>query len=115
MSKRKTMAEEASEILTRLGELAKLDFPQYRSYRTANGEWIEREPVPEYLEQQELIRRWNELHAFEQYFSRRHNPLLVGLSLNIIANDLSQSPRPLDNMLQYRIAVSVYENAGVCL
>ena len=51
------MAEHQREILARLRELAKQDFLQWRNYQTADGEWIDCGPVPEYLEQQELIRR----------------------------------------------------------
>lgn len=109
-----TMAGQQREILSRLRELAKLDLPQCRSYRTADGKWVDREPVPEYLEQQELIRRWQELHAVEQYFSRCHNPLLVGLRLNAIADGLNRPTSQEKWALQYRIAVSVYENRGVC-
>ena len=105
-----TMAERQREILARLGELAKLDFPQYRSYRTAEGEWIDREPVPEYLEQQELIRRWQELQAIERYFGGCHNRLLVGLRLSAIADGLSCPTRLVNKALQHRIAVSVGGN-----
>ena len=58
MIERKTLAQEMEDILNRLKELSKLDFPKYRTYKRPDGTWVDREPVPEYLEQEELIRRW---------------------------------------------------------
>lgn len=61
MTKYKTLAQEQDTILERLRELDKLDFPRYRSYQRADGTWVDRESVPEYLEQEESIRRWWEI------------------------------------------------------
>lgn len=79
MAKCKTMAQEMEDILIRLRELDQLDFPQYRSYKREDGIWVDREPVPEYLEQKELIRRWEKLRLIEQYFHTAHNHMMVSL------------------------------------
>ncbi|RKI66727.1 hypothetical protein D7V91_11525 [bacterium 1xD42-67] len=107
MIERKTLAQEMEDILNRLKELSKLDFPKYRTYKRPDGTWVDREPVPEYLEQEELIRRWQELQAVEQYFHREHNQLLIGLQLWCLANDLADEPKPMDIPLLVRIATTV--------
>lgn len=110
MAECKTMAQEMEDILARLRELEQLDFPQYRTYRRADGTWVEREPAAEYLEQKELISRWQEIHAFEQYFHTAHNPLMISLRLWCITNNLLDEPEPMDVSLLARIAQSVYQN-----
>jgi len=60
------------EILGRLGKLAKLTYPQTRSYRKLNGEWIDRESTPEYLEEQELIAQWKVLYEYELCLTGDH-------------------------------------------
>lgn len=113
MAECKTMAQEMEDILARLRELEQLDFPQYRTYQRADGTWADREPVPEYLEQKELISRWQEIHAFEQYFHTAHNQLMISLRLWCIANDLRDEPEPMDVPLLARIAKSVYQNTSI--
>jgi hypothetical protein len=113
MTKCKTMAQEMKDILIRLRELDQLDFPQYRSYKREDGIWVDRELVPEYLEQKELIRRWEELRLIEQYFHTAHNHLMVSLRLWCIANDLQDEPEPMDVSLLSRIAISVYQNTSI--
>jgi len=113
MAGQSTMAQEAERILERLKELEQLDFPQYRSYRRSDGTWADREPVPEYLEQQELIRRWRELHALQQALEQCRNPLLISLHLWSIANSLSEAPAAMDIPLLSRIAISVYQNTAI--
>ena len=113
MTKCKTMAQEMKDILIRLRELDQLDFPQYRSYKREDGIWVDRELVPEYLEQTELIRRWEELRLIEQYFHTAHNHLMVSLRLWCIANDLQDEPEPMDVSLLSRIAISVYQNTSI--
>lgn len=104
------MAQEMDRILARLRELDTMDFPQYRSYRRADGVEVDREPVPEYLEQEKLIRRWWELRKIEQYFHMEHNYLLIDLRLWCIGCNPEQ---PMDVFLQQRIAISVYRNTGI--
>lgn len=107
MAENKTLAQEQEDIFDRLKELGKLDFPQYRTYQRPDGTWVDREPVPEYLEQEALIRRWRELQRIEQYFHREHNHLLVSLRLRCIANSLKDEPEPMDIPLLTRIAMMV--------
>lgn len=107
---RSTMAQEMEHILARLRELEKMSFPQVRSYRRADGVEVDREPVPEYLEQEQLIRRWRELRKVEQYFHAEHNHLLISLRLWCIGRDPES---PIDIPLQRRIAISVYQNKGI--
>lgn len=113
MSERKTVAQEIEEILARLRELDKQDFPQYRTYRREDGAWIDREPVPEYLEQEQLICRWQELRKIEQYFHMEHNQLLIDLRLQCIANSLADEPMPMDLPLLTHIAQAVFSNAAI--
>ena len=107
---RNTLAQEMKLILARLQELEKMDFPQYRSCRRAEGTEVDREPVPEYLEQEELIRRWRELREIEQCFHREHNQLLISLRLWRLSRNFDD---PIDDSLQHRIAISVFRNAGI--
>lgn len=107
MAEHKTLAQEMEDILGRLQELDKLDFPQYRSYQRPDGTWVDREPVPEYLEQEKLIRRWQEIQKIEQYFHMEHNELLVSHRLWCIANNLKDDPEPMNVPLLARIATTV--------
>lgn len=113
MTKPSTFAQEMERIFARLKELEKLDFPHYRSYKRPDGVWVDREPVPEYLEQEELIQRWLELQKIERYFHLEHNPLLISLRLDCIINSLADDPVAMDIPLLTRIALSVYRNAAV--
>lgn len=106
MTEYKTLVQEQDAILERLRELDKLDFPQYRSYQRADGTWVDREPVPEYLEQEELIRRWREIRKIEQYFHSEHNPLMISLCL-------TADTKGMNIPLLTRIAISVYQNSAV--
>lgn len=106
----RTMADEMNAILSRLQELDKLDFPRFRTYQKADGTWVDREPVPEYLEQAELTRKAGELLNLERYFHREHNALLVSLRLECLGNT---EGRPMDAPLLARIAQSVYANSAV--
>ena len=83
------------------------------SFHQLGWVWVDREPVPEYLEQKELIRRWEELRLIEQYFHTAHNHLMVSLRLWCIANDLQDEPEPMDVSLLSRIAISVYQNTSI--
>ena len=107
MAEHKTLAQEREAIFDRLKELAKLDFPQYRTYQHPDSAWADREPVPEYLEQEGLIRRWRELQRIERYFHMEHNQLLIDLRLWCIANGLKDEPEPMDIPLLARIATTV--------
>lgn len=104
MIEHKTLAQEMEDIFNRLKELDKLDFPKYRTYKRPDGTWVDREPVPEYLEREELIRRWQELQAIERYFHSEHNQLLTELRLQCIAND---QRKPMDIPLLICIAKMV--------
>lgn len=113
MAEHKTLAQTMEDIFDRLKELDKLNFPQYRSYRRPDGTWVDREPVPEYLEQEELIRRWQEIQEIERYFHTAHNHLMISLRLWCIANGLQDEPEPMDVPLLSRIATSVYQNTAI--
>lgn len=105
-----TMAQDMEQLLVRLRELGKIDFPQYRSYRREDGTEVDHSPTPEHLERAELIRRWWELREIEQYFHMEHNHLLISLRLQGIAH---KSEDLIDFPLQWRIATSVYRNTGL--
>ncbi len=115
MAEYKTMAQEMEDILVRLRELERMDFPQYRTYKRSDGTWVDHEPVPEYLEQKELIRRYEELLAIKRYFDtfNTYNPLMVSVRLLDIENNLKDAPDQIDLFLLSRIARSVYKNAPV--
>lgn len=113
MTESSTMTQEMERILVRLRELKKLEFPRYLSYRRPDGVWVDREPVPEYLEQEELIQRWRDLQKIERYFCSEHNSLLISLRLRCISNNLADEPAALDIPLLTRIALSVYRNTAV--
>ena len=83
------------------------------SFHQLGWVWVDREPVPEYLEQKELIRRWEELRLIEQHFHTAHNHMMVSLRLWCIANDLQDEPEPMDVSLLSRIAISVYQNTSI--
>jgi hypothetical protein len=103
---------EMDNIIERLKELGKMDYPQKRSYKMADGGWVT-EDVPEYLEEQSLIARWNELQAYERALAPGYcrNRLMISLRLDLIASDLSKES--YDSTLASRIAVSVYTNQPV--
>lgn len=107
MAENKTLAQEQEDIFNRLKELGKMEFPQYRTYQRPDGTWVDREPVPEYLEQKELIRRWWEIQKVEQYFHMEHNQLMISLRLWCIANSLKDEAEPMDIPLLSRIAMTV--------
>lgn len=107
MAENKTLAQEQEDIFNRLKELGKMEFPQYRTYQRPDGTWVDREPVPEYLEQKELIRRWWEIQKIAQYFHMEHNQLLITLRLRRIANSLKDEPEQMDIPLLSRIAMTV--------
>lgn len=107
MAEHKTLAQEMEDIFCRLKELDELNFPQYRTYQRPDGTWVDREPVPEYLEQEELIRRWQEIQKIERYFHTEHNGLLISLRLWCIANSLKDEPEPMNVPLLARIAATV--------
>ena len=92
-------------IMTRLKELAKLDYPHKRTYRAPGGNWIT-EDVPEYLEKQSLIARWYELQDYERALDTGYcrNHLLVSLRLEFITG------KKYDPTVAARIADSVYKN-----
>lgn len=106
----RTMADEMNAILSRLQELDKMDFPRFRTYKKPDGTWVDRELVPEYLEQAELTRKVGEILDLERYFHREHNPLLVSLRLECLANT---EGHPMDVPLLARIARAVYSNSPV--
>ena len=99
---------EMKNIEQRLRELAKLDYPQYRSRYMPDGS-LETKITAEYLEEQSLISRWNELQKYERSFVKR-NPLLISLDLDLILTGLQK--RQYDPSIAGRIAVSVYLNTG---
>lgn len=103
-----------AQVWTRLEELSKLDIPQFRTYRNSDGTWTDREPVPEYIEREELCRICLEIRAYENWFSRCHNKLLISLRLNELCDELQEYPPQADRDLLYRIADSVYHNAPCC-
>jgi len=110
-----TLSAYKHKIWNRLAELSSWEFPQFRSYRNADGTRTEREPVPEYAEREELIKTWNEIMSYENWFTLRHNPLLISLALWQTANILREPPEPMDVELQARIAISVFRNTPVCV
>lgn len=103
----KTLWVLREENFKRLRELGKLNFPRYRTYQKLDGTWVDREETPEYLEQEELIFRAKEIAELEWYFSKRHNPLLISFSLQLMTQQLSEEAI----QLQSRIARSVYTNS----
>lgn len=103
----KTLWELREEIFKRLRELGKLNFPRYQTYQKPDGTWVDREETPEHLEQEELIFRAKEIAELEWYFSKRHNPLMISLSLRLMTQQLSEEAI----QLQSRIAHSVYTNS----
>lgn len=108
-----TLSAYKHKIWNHLAELSSRELPQFRSYRNADGTWTDREPVPEYAEREELIKTWNEIMSYENWFATRHDPLLVSLALWQIANTLREPPEPMNMDLQTRIAASVYRNTSV--
>ncbi len=105
-----SISDEMKRILARLKALSQMDIPQYRSYRRPDGSWADREPVPEYREQEELIRRWHELHALELALAPHPGRLLTSLRLEQLHNSLLDEPQPMDPALLWRIAASVSRN-----
>lgn len=100
---------EMENIMERLKELGKLDYPHKRTYRVPDGDWIT-EDVPEYLEEQSLIKRWYELQNYERALAPGYcrNHLMLSLRLGSPFADISKAE--YDTTLATRIAVSVYEN-----
>jgi len=104
---------EMANIIKRLEELNKLDYPHKRSYYAQDGSFIT-EDVPEYLEEQSLIQRWRELHNYERALDSGYcrNHLLVSLRLDLIRPDPTNI---CDPALAAGIAVSIYENKSINL
>ena len=76
---------EMENIMDRLKELGKLDYPHKRTYKTTDGDWVTEE-VPEYLEEQSLIARWYELQHYERAlepgYCRNHLMFRRGLTVS---------------------------------
>lgn len=108
-----TLEEYKARIWARLKELSKMEFPQFRTCMKPDGTWAEREPVPEYIEEERLQQIWWQIMAYENWFNSCHNHLLISLRLNALANDLKDQPDPIDMALLHRIAHSVYCNAPI--
>lgn len=102
-----------ARIWAGLENLTEMAFPQFRSYRTPDGRWVDREPVSEYIEQDQLQKIWRQIMEYENWFNRCHNPLLISLRLDALHNDLKECPDSVDMALLHRIAISVYQNAPV--
>ena len=111
MVERQSLSEYKEEITKRLHTLAALSFPQFRSYRKPDGTWVDKEPVPEHIECEDLCRIWYEITDFENWFHREKNRLIISLRLRIIGDALEAETVPIDLNLQARIAQSVYTNA----
>ena len=99
-----------NDIMTRLEELGKLRFPQYRTHYTQDGVFVT-EAVPEYLEQEELIKRWYQLQDYERALepSYQHNRLLISLNISLAVSGYANAS--YDPTVAARIAVSVYTNS----
>jgi hypothetical protein len=95
-------------IMKRLKELGKLDYPHKRTYQTPDNGWVT-EDVPEYLEEQSLITRWYELQNYERALDSGYcrNHLMVSLRLSSLLADLAGVE--YDTAIAARIAVSVYK------
>ncbi len=105
-----SISDEMKRILARLTALSQMDIPQYRSYRRPDGSWADREPVPEYREREELIRRWHELHALELALAPHPSRLLTSLRLERLHNSLLDDPLPMERAVRGRFAASVSRN-----
>ena len=94
-------------IMTRLEELGKLNPPKRRTHYTLDGPVTE--DVPEYYEQEELIRRWYELQRYKRAIdpAYHHNRLIVALNLEFVVSGVAD----FDPTVAARIAVSVYTNS----
>lgn len=110
MPERKTMVEEMEEISARLRELSGLDYPHYRTFQRPDGTWVERQPTPEHMEEEELIRRFWELDAVRRALELHQNPLIISLHLQVLSDSLEDVEPPTDLNLSARIAQSVYNN-----
>ena len=99
---------EMKNIMERLRELGKLDYPYKRTRYIPGGGTIT-EDVPEYLEEQELIRRWYELRKYEMALDPFHckNHLLISLRIGFSVK-AEYNPE-----LAARIAISVYQNSPI--
>lgn len=107
----KTLYELREDILTRLRELSCINFPKYRTYKRPDGTWVEHEMTPEYIEQEELIRRFNEIQKVEHYFGKRKNALSISVdqwAIELWVAGEHMSPQTFE--IQSRIARVVYTN-----
>lgn len=110
MPERKTMVEEMEEISARLRELSGLHYPHYRTFQRPDGTWVERQPTPEHMEEEELIRRFWELDAVRRAMEPHRNPLMISLHLQMLSDNLKGVKPPTDLEILMKIAQSVYSN-----
>ena len=103
---------EMENIMDRLKELGKLDYPHKRTYKTTDGDWVTEE-VPEYLEEQSLIARWYELQHYERALNPGYCRNHLMLSLRLGSPFVNLSRAEYDTTLAVRIAVSVYQNKSI--
>lgn len=108
----KTLYELREDILARLKELSRIDFPKYRTYKRPDGTWVEYEMTPEYKEQERLIKKFNEIQEVEHYFfGKRKNELSIALEQWAIELWVLGEPMsPQTYEIQSRIAYVVYTN-----
>ena len=101
---------EMENIMARLTELNKMDYPHKRSHYASDGQLIT-EDVLEYLEEKKLLARWNNLRDYDRALSSEKckNGLLVSLRLDLLAESLKG--RSYDPTTAARIAISVYRNS----
>lgn len=111
MKLQKTLYEELESINKRLKELSEMNYPNYRSGYNADGIWVDMEPVPEYLEETDLIGRARELYHAKELLAqgRRRNPLMISLLIWLMSEPLDEEAIKL----QTRIAQSVYMNKPI--
>lgn len=103
---------EMENILIRLKELDKMGYPHYRTTYLPEGGAVTAE-VPEYLEEQSLIARWNSLQEYERALDCNFckNRLLVSLRLDTLS--CSHKSEMYDPAVAYCIAISVYRNQSI--
>lgn len=101
---------EMVNIWNRIGVLSRTQYPHYRTHYLPDGSFVTEE-VPEYLEQQSLIARWNSLHRYEEALAgtKCKNELLVSIKLDLLADGLAGEK--YDPAVAHRIAISVYKNS----
>ena len=99
---------EMENIMERLRELGKMDYPHKRTRYIPGGGAIT-EDVPEYLEEQALIKRWYELQKYERALDPSYcrNSLLISLRLSFVIK------AEFDPKIAARIAISVYRNSPI--